>query len=79
MSRFLSISYKENLLLSIDEYVLLMFQKLDSEISVKRNEREKVILAHSVAKIASANCLNIDVCIYQIDQINKISRLLLNY
>ena len=56
-----------------------MFQKLASEISVKRNEREKVILAHSVAKIASANCLNIDVCIYQIDQINKISRLLLNY
>ena len=56
-----------------------MFQKLDSEISVKRNEREKVILAHSVAKIAGANCLNIDVCIYQIDQINKISRLLLNY
>lgn len=65
--------------MSIDEYVLLMFQKLDSEISVKRNEREKVILAHSVAKIACANCLNIDVCIYQIDQINKISQLLLNY
>lgn len=65
--------------MSIDEYVLLMFQKLDSEISVKRNEREKVILAHSVAKIAGANCLNIDVCIYQIDQINKISQLLLNY
>ena len=56
-----------------------MFQKLDSEISVKRNEREKVILAHSVAKIAGPNCLNIDVCIYQIDQINKISQLLLNY
>ena len=56
-----------------------MFQKLDSQVFIKRNEREKVVLAHSVAKIASANCLNIDVCIYQIDQVNEISRWLLNY